>query len=151
MSTFKILIDRLKGSHTHKIEEKVDPGFLGPEEPELRFKAPVSVKGEAYLTDDHLIIHLRAATKISMPCAVCNEWIDVDLKVDDFYHTEPVEEIRSAIYDYSEVLREALLIELPRTVECSSGKCPDRTLMEPYLRPHDRTNFPFADINKDLK
>ena len=151
MSTFKILIDRLKGGLTHKIEERADPVFLGPDEPELHFKTPVFVEGETYLTDDHLIIHLKAATKISMPCAVCNEMVDVDLKVENFYHTEPIEEIRSAVYDCSGVLREALLIELPRTVECSGGKCPDRSTMEPYLRPQDRTNFPFADINKDFK
>lgn len=152
MSTFNILIDRLKGGQTLKIEEKADPAFLGPDEPELLFKTPVTVKGEAYLTDDHLILHVTAATKVEMPCAVCNAMISVDLKVTDYYHTEPVEEIRSAVYDFSEVLREALLIELPRTVECSGGKCPDRAKIEPFLRPQDRTNFPFADINKeDLK
>jgi len=151
MSTFKILIDRLKGGQTLKLEEMADPAFLGPDEPELRFKTPVSVKGEVYLTDDHLIIHLKTDTKVTMPCAVCNTMIDIDLKVDNFYHTEPIEEVRSAVYDYSEVLREALLIELPRTVECG-GKCPDRVMIAPYLRPQDRTNFPFADINKeDLK
>jgi uncharacterized metal-binding protein YceD (DUF177 family) len=152
MSTFNILIDRLKGGQTLKIEEKADPAFLGPDEPELLFKTPVTVKGEAYLTDDHLILHLKATTQATMPCAVCNTMIKIELKVENFYHTEPVEEIRSAVYDFSEVLREALLIELPRTVECNGGKCPDRATIEPFLRPQDRTNFPFADINKeDLK
>lgn len=151
MSAFKILIDRLKGGHTQKIEEALDPAFLGPDEPELRFKKKVSVKGEAYLTDSHLIIHLKAATQFSMPCAVCNEMIDSDLKVDNFYHTEPIEEIPSAVFDYSEALREALLIELPRTVECNRGKCPQRATMAPYLRSEVRTDkttyFPFADMD----
>lgn len=151
MSTFKILIDRLKGGHTHKIEEMVEPAFLGPDEPELRFKTKVFVKGEAYLTDAHLIIHLKAATQVNMPCAVCNQMIDIDLKVDNFYHTEPIEEIPSAVFDFSEALREALLIELPRTVECSGGKCPERATITPYMRSQDRTNFPFADMDEDLK
>lgn len=149
-----ILIDRLKGGHTQKIEEQMDPSFLGPDEAELRFPEKVSVKGEAYLTDAHLILHLKARTQISMPCAVCNKMIDADLKVDNFYHTEPIEEIASAAFDYSDALREALLIELPRTVECNQGNCPERATIDPFLRSKSRAEktkyFPFADMD-DLK
>ncbi len=151
MSAFKILIDRLKGGHTQKIEEDFDPSFLGPDEPDLRFPKKVRVKGEAYVTDAHLIIHLKAETQVSMPCAICNQMIGADLKVDSFYHTEPIEEIPSAVFDPSEALREALLIELPKTVECNGGNCPERATMAPYLRPEARkektTYFPFADLN----
>ena len=152
MSAFKILIDRLKGGHTLKIEEALDPSFLGLNEPELLFKTKVAVKGEAYLTDDHLILHLKARTKASMPCAVCNQMIDADLKVENFYHTQPIEEIRGAVFDFSDALREALLIELPRTVECNGGKCPEREIIAPFLRAETRkketTHLPFADIEK---
>ncbi len=146
---FKIWIDRLKGGTTQKIEENLDPSFLGPNEPELRFAFKVHVKGEAYLTNAHLIIHLKAQTKISMPCAICNEMIDTGLKVDNFYHTEPIEEISGACFDYAQVLREALLIELPKTIECNGGNCPERIAMEPYLRPKTRgktTYFPFDHL-----
>lgn len=150
MSAFKILIDRLKGGHTQKIEETLDPGFLGPNEPELRFAEKVGVRGEAYLTDDHLILHLKAATKAVMPCAVCNEWVEVHLKVDNIYHTEPIQEIPTAIFDYSETLRESLLIELPKTVECNRGNCSQRAALKPFLRSETRadttTHFPFADL-----
>lgn len=152
MSAFKILIDRLKGGQTLKIEESLDPAVLGPNEPELHFNQKVIVKGEAYLTDAHLIIHLKASTSALMPCAVCNEMIKTDLKVDNFYHTEPIEDIPSAVFDYSEALREALLIELPRTVECNGGKCPERGIIAPFLRAETRadktTHFPFADMDK---
>ncbi len=154
LDDFKILIDRLKGGHTQKIEEGLNPSFLGPEEQELRFCIPVKVQGEAYLTDDHLIIHLKAQTRVSMPCAVCNQMIEAELKVDNFYYTKAVEEIPSAVFDYSDALREALLIELPKTVECNGGKCPERVTMEPFLRSKTRsdktTYFPFADMD-DLK
>ncbi len=150
--SLNILIDRLKGGHSQKIEEGLDPAILGPEEPELRFKGKVNVKGEAYLTDAHLIIHLKADTQIAMPCAVCNQMIDFEIKVDNFYHTEPIEEIPSAVFNYGEALREALLIELPRTVECNGGKCPERALIEPFMRSEARTekttHFPFADMDK---
>ena len=152
MSAFKILIDRLKGGQTQKIDLHVDPSFLGPDEPELKFKSEVIAKGEAYLTDDHLIVHLKAATSVLMPCAICNEMIAFGLKVDNFYHTEPIEEIKGAIFDFSEALREALLIELPRTVECNRGKCPGRDLMTPFMKSmKDRIHFPFADMDKEPK
>jgi uncharacterized metal-binding protein YceD (DUF177 family) len=151
MSPFIILIDRLRGGQTQAINESLPPDVLGPNEPELVFAFPVQVKGEAYLTDDHLIIHLAARTKISMPCAICNKMIDQELKVDNFYHTEPLENIRSASFDFSEALREALLIELPRTVECNGGNCPDRDSIKPFLKEsREETYHPFADI-EDLK
>lgn len=149
--SFRILIDRLKGGLTQKIGEAVNPSFLGPDEPELRFKEKVDIKGEAYLTDDHLIIHLKAKTRVFMPCAVCNEMIDKELKIDNFYLTQPIEEIRGACFDFSEPLREALLIELPKVVECNNGNCPERSTIAPYLRPENRqektTYFPFEDLN----
>lgn len=147
--TFKILIDRLKGGQTQKIDEALDPAFFGLNEPELQFKETVQVKGSAYTTDTHLIIHLKAKTGALMPCAVCNEMIRVELKVENFYHAEPLEEIPSAVYEYSEPLREALLIELPRTVECNQGNCAEREILKPYLRT-DKDYLPFADLD-DLK
>lgn len=146
---FKIFIDRLRDGQTQKIEETLEPSFLGPNEPDLLFNGQVQVKGETYLTDTHLIIHLKAQTKVGMPCAICNEIIDVNLKVDNFYHTEGLEEIPSAVFNYSEALREALLIELPRTAECNQGNCPNRESLKPYLHK-DTTHFPFADMD-DLK
>lgn len=154
MNTFKILIDRLKGGATEKIEEALAPGFLGADEAELKFRSKVHVKGEIYLTDAHLIVHLKASTKVTMPCAICNKMIETPLNVENFYHTEPIEEIRGAIFDYSEALREALLIELPRTIECN-GSCSAREGLAPYMRSEKRaeqtTYLPFADMDKENK
>jgi uncharacterized metal-binding protein YceD (DUF177 family) len=149
MSAFKILIDRLKGGLTQKIEETVSPAFLGPDEPELSFTQEVIVKGETYLAEDHLVVRLDAATQVSMPCSVCNEMVAIDLKVDHFYHAEPIEEIRGAVFDISDALREALLIELPRTIECNGGKCPERANLKPYMRERNETHLPFADMDKE--
>ena len=109
--------------------------------------AKVVVNGEAYLTNEHLILHLNAVTCATMPCAICNALIETELKIDHFYHAEPLEEIRCAVFDYSVALREALLLELPRTVECNGGNCPDRTIISPYMRSITPTdNFPFQNL-----
>lgn len=149
MSACNILIDRLKSGQTEKIDQKLDSEFLGPDEAELKFPTPVTVNGEAYLTDDHLIIHLKAETAVLMPCSICNQMIEADLKINNFYQAVPIEEISSAIFDYQDLLREALLLELPRTVECNGGKCPDREVLKPYMHAEDKTNFPFADLDNN--
>lgn len=149
--SFQIEIDRLKGGKVIKIEESFDPSFLKIDEQELQFPHPVTVSGEAYLTDADLILSLKAKTKALLPCAICNKMIEKELKVDQITHAEPISEIPSHIFDFSELLREDLLIELPKYIECNQGKCPERTTVAPYLRSKERkdktTYFPFADLD----
>lgn len=147
----KIWIDRLADGKTQKIEGALHPSFLGIMEEELQFLSPVLLSGEAYLADQHLIIHLKASTKAKMPCAICNQMIETDLKLDHFYHAEAIEDIKDAVFDGSEPLREALLIELPRYVECRAGNCPERAIITPYLRNPGKSDgesqFPFAGLD----
>lgn len=151
LDVFEIFVDRLRAGKVHPILGPLDPSFLEVVEPDLQFSEPVQVHGEAYLTDSHLIIHLKAATKARMPCTVCNQMIPVDLRVDHFYHTQPLNEIPSGVFNFREQLREAILIELPKYVECNGGKCKEREALTPFLRsksPSEKTSyFPFADVD----
>lgn len=146
-----IWIDRLKSGQTQKITESLSPDFLKINEEDLKFTAPVQVQGDAYLSDDELIIHLKASTQAMMPCVICNQLITIALVLDDFYHAQPINEIPGAIFDFQEPLREALLLELPRYVECNQGKCPDRPAMAPYLcsnkQQKQEIHFPFSDLD----
>lgn len=147
---FKIWTDRLRDEQTQKIDTLFSSDFLDINEPELQLPFPVQVLGEAYLADVHLLIRLTALTRAVMPCAICNEMVETELKVVDFYHTEPLEEIRDGIFDFSLILREALLSELPQYVECHLGNCPERETITPYLRKKPRAepdvHFPFTDL-----
>jgi uncharacterized metal-binding protein YceD (DUF177 family) len=147
---FKIYVDRLRGGNTETIDVALEPSFLDIHEADLSFSSPVLLKADVYLTDEHLIIHLKATTKATRPCAICNQPMGVDLVVKDFYHTELLEDIPSAIFDFQDVLREALLIELPLVVECNGGKCPEREALRPFMSSKERTEnptyFPFTDI-----
>ena len=152
LEAFKIYLDRLKGGKSQEINGAFSTEFFEIEEDELKFERPVNVKGEAYLTEDHLVIHLKASTAATMPCSICNEMTDVPLSVDNFYHTEALAEIKDAIFDLSGPLREALLIELPIKIECKEGNCPSRKLIAPFIRSEKRadegaTYFPFADLD----
>ena len=149
---FKIWIDRLGNGAVQKIEGSFDPSFLEIDEKELQFHFPVEAAGEAYLAERHLVIRLKARTKASVPCAICNEMFDVELKTDNFYHSEELAQISGAVFDFSVPLREALLIELPCYFECCNGKCPERDSLAPYLRAAQKKesdkkiHFPFADL-----
>ena len=154
IDAFKVYIDRLKNGEVQRIEGSFAPSFLEVEEAELRFEKPVVVRGEAYVADEHLVIHLKASTFAKMPCAICNEMFDHPLTVGNFYATESLTDIPSAIFDFGTPLREALLTELPHTAECTGGKCRSRESIAPYLRSEKRvektTYFPFADIDPKL-
>ena len=149
--SFQIWIDRLKSGGTQLINESFNPDFLDIQEKELQLNAPVIVTGEAYLTENELILRVQASTKAMMPCSICNQMIQIELSVKDFYHAEPTSEIRTGIFDYQTHLREALLIELPQYVECNQGKCPERKIIAPFLRSEkkvkEETHFPFSNLD----
>jgi uncharacterized metal-binding protein YceD (DUF177 family) len=151
MDAFKVWIDRLTEGQVQKIDASYDPAFLDVEESELQFRSPVAVSGEAYLADDTLVLRLKAKTIALMPCIICNKMIETKLEILELYHTESLSDIRGAIFDFSEALREALLIELPKYVECGAGKCPERQALAPYLRKPEKkeTHCPFADLESD--
>ena len=145
---FKIYIDRLNDGDTQEIEGAFDPALLEIDEKELQFHHPVSVKAEAYVTEEDLIIRVSASTAAMMPCAICNELTTTPLSCVNFYVTEPLSEIKGAVYNFGLALREGLLTELPHKVECNQGHCPSRKVLEQYLRSdEEEKKSPFKDID----
>lgn len=140
----KIYVDRLTDGHIEVIEETVSPELLDVKEKDLQFQKPIKLSGKAYLAEDHLIIQLTIATEATMPCLICNERIQKKIAVPSFYHTEEVANIKGHIYDYAQPMREAILLELPYSIECM-GNCPKRTELKSYLEKRD-IRFPFADL-----
>lgn len=145
-----IAIDHLRDGKREKIEGSFSPDFLKTNEQELDFSAPVQVDGEAYLTDEDLVLHLSAKTSVKMPCVICNEMTEVELKLSHFYHTVSLKEFREPFFDWKEPLREELFIELPQYVECNRGKCPQRPQIASYLKgsekEKEKSHFPFAGL-----
>jgi len=157
MEKFKIYIDRLKNGHVEKFKETVGPEFLEINEKELCFPQDIQVTGEAYLADDHLVAHFSIKTSATLPCSICNEPVHIPIDIQNAYSTVPLEEVRSAIYDLSNEIREATLLQAPLFAECNNGKCPERDQIKKFL--HEDSNakdspgqspvvhFPFADLD----
>ncbi len=148
---FILYIDRLKGGTVQKLGMILSPEFFDIHETDLLFQDPVEVSGEAYLAEEELVIHLNASTIARMPCSVCNQMLPLPLAIKNFYHAEPLSSFKSGLFDLREPLREALLIELPKTAECPGG-CKERAAIAPFLKKHPEAPgapepyFPFSDL-----
>lgn len=145
----KVYLDRLQGGKTENIELELSSAFLDVNEPDLKFGDTVTVKGKAYLASEHLVIELEIQAEAILPCAICNEPVREMLKISRMYHTEELEAIRGRVYNYTQPLREAILLEVPTFSECQ-GSCPQRKELDKY-KPHegksDSVQFPFVDLN----
>ena len=156
---FRIYVEQLRDGNIEEIDEIFSPDFLEISERELSFSKPVTVCGQVYLADDVLILHFDIQTIATIPCAVCNSPADVSIAIKGFYHAVPLEEIKGAVYDFREILRETILLEVPILAECHQGKCPQRKSLEKYFKKEgapgskedDEGYRPFADLDFTIR
>lgn len=143
----KIYTERLKEGQKETFSGSISCLSM-PEEKDLSFKKEIELSGEAYVAGDHLIIKLDAKAIAFMPCCVCNNPVTVQVNLCDFYHAEPLEEIKSSIFDFSELVRTDLLLQLPQFAECQ-GSCSERKNLKQFLKEKNtacNANFPFAEL-----
>ena len=134
MDVLKISLHCLQKQEEIKIDETISSDFLDIDEKDLKMNFPIQIKGKAYLSNDFLVINFSAKTQFQMPCSICNEFITEDLAIENYYETIPLSKIKSSIYDYTEDLRQALILKLPQFIECNSGHCPERKNIEKYIK-----------------
>jgi uncharacterized metal-binding protein YceD (DUF177 family) len=159
---FKIYAEQLRDGHVEKINETYTPDFidLDEERDELHFNGNVEVNGEAYLADENLILHLKIDANATIPCSICNGPVEVEIELPNFYHMEPLADIKGGIFNFHEILREAILLEVPAFGECHGGNCPERPQVAKYIKATssikssgddeiDEGYQPFADIDFD--
>lgn len=151
---FKIYIDQLRFGKVAELESEIPPDFLELEaDDELVCKKPVHIKGEAYVANQELVLHFELETEGELPCTICNLPVHVEFANRNFYHVIPLDEIKSSVFDFKELAREALLLEAPHFVECQGGKCPQRDELEKYFKKpssdQGETYRPFADLESD--
>jgi uncharacterized metal-binding protein YceD (DUF177 family) len=156
---FRIFVEQLRNGSIEEIDETVSPDFLDINERELSFSKPVNVCGQVYLAEDMLVFHLDIHTVATIPCAICNGPADIVIAIKGFYHAVPLSEIKGAIYDFREILRESILLEVPILAECHQGRCPQRDSLEKYFKKEgapgskeDEDGYrPFAGLDFDFK
>ena len=152
----KIFIERLEPQTEYPLSHSLAPSFLQIEEKELIVTAPVDVKGKVFLTDHTLIFHLSCKTAIHMPCSICNKMQVFFLNSTETIHSFDLEELRESTFDYSFLVREDLLLQIPQFAECNEGKCSERESLSSYIKKSpspikkgsskQSSYFPFADL-----
>lgn len=151
---FKIYIEQLRDGREEKLNEKLDPAFIDIQEADLRFDRPVELQGVAYMADDELVLHWDIRTEAVLPCTMCNEPVRVPIQINNFYYCEPASDIKTGIYNFKNLLRETILLELPGFAECHEGQCPKRKELKKYLKDPESSSsdkedvyHPFADLD----
>lgn len=149
--THKIYIDRLRKGASERIHLDLDPSFMNVQEKELVFDKPIHLDGEAYLAENELIIKISIRTEAQMTCSICNKLSPYAIEIKDLTHVVPIDEIKGHIFELPPFLREAILLEVPFVVECSNGKCPERSqiqkfLADPKKKQADEGYRPFKDL-----
>ncbi len=141
-----IYVDRLKEGQEECFEGTVSSDFLGNDP---QFEPLVFLSGKAYVAGEHLMIKLKAKAGAYIPCSICNEPVLVNLELQDFYHAEDLKEIPS-VFNFSSLVREDLLLQLPQFAECG-GSCPERETLKHILKREETSKpsdvqFPFSHL-----
>jgi uncharacterized metal-binding protein YceD (DUF177 family) len=153
LDIFNIYTERLQNGHVQEIRETLSSDFLDVHENALSYTGTIEINGEAYLASDELIIHASLSAHCIIPCSVCNEPVTILVKLEDFYHAEPLSAIKSRVFNIGSLVREALLLETPMFAECNNGHCQKRQEIEHYLKPtHKDASLeegyrPFVDLD----
>lgn len=144
---FKIYIDRLKGGDEECIQADFSPEFLHIEENELQFTHFVTIKGVCYLANDQLIVKLSAKTQAQIPCIICNKMSVIKISIPSIYFAIELTTIKDKIFDFSNLLRNSILLEVPHFTECNNKSCPERANIDLYLKRKSKDHhFPFQGL-----
>lgn len=150
---YRIYVDQLKDGKVEKFDRYFPADVMEVEESELRFAKDIHVKGEAYLTEESLILHLDFDAVGTIPCSICNDPVEAPISVKGLYHVVSMDDIRGHIYDMREVVRENVLLNTPSFTECNGGNCSERASLGKYLKSQDSLNQepeegqqPFKDL-----
>ena len=142
----KVYIRRLKNGVDESWDNELPATFVGLEEPELRVVSPISVNCSCYLADKELLITLKIAVELQMPCSICNKTTVQRLEVSPPLKAVPIADIPTSMYDISEDIREGIILELPRFVECNNGSCQERSQIETWLAKKERAHCPMKEL-----
>lgn len=142
-----IFIDRLKNEKEEKIISLLSIEDLDiKNENEIFFKSPIELKAKVYLANEELIINLNLKFRIKMPCKICNEFTEQEIKVKNLYITESLENIKT-FFDLKNEIKNVCFLQIPTYVECLNS-CPKRHGIKNYFKKQKKENFPFSDLKE---
>jgi uncharacterized metal-binding protein YceD (DUF177 family) len=154
-----IPIEHVKEGKSVALDHIYDPVSLDLGDKDLTFDSAITLKGTAYLAEDHLVLQLNISGAAFLPCLVCNKPVKIPFNHKNLYITKPLTDVHAGRFDFKDELREAILLEFPSFAECEEGSCPERTSIECYLKhpspsetsKKDEKYFPFHALEDHMK
>ena len=126
-------LDQLQGGGEIAIDLELDPSFLELQETdEAKACSSIVVEGPACLVDGFICLSVEATGSFRMACALCNEPFEYKVKV-PIRHQEPTDTMKQGKWNFTEVVREAILLELPFFPQCGGKECLHREEIQKYL------------------
>lgn len=133
---FTIYIDRLKDGNELDISEIQPSQFLDIEnDPEISSESPVEVKGSAYIAGDWLVLQASISTTVRISCALCNESFSYPIELKEWTHQETIDSIKGGIFSYQELIRQAILLEVPFFAQCGIDHCANYDEVKKFMVP----------------
>ena len=128
----KIFIDRLANEGDFQQNGELDASVLGLKKDDA-LSGNILYNLKAYLADEHLVLNFDASCQLKLPCTVCNEFTSYNIDLKKQSALEPLNEVKKGVYDASQCIRDAILLQVPPYYECQ-GNCPERESIKKYLK-----------------
>lgn len=133
IDSFVIYLDRLRDERAETIDFQVDADEIQIAEEQLRADGQVTLKGKAYLANDHLVLDLSIKAVLLLPCKICTEMRPFPVEIEHTIITRDLDGIKGAKYNFFNDVREAIMLEIPTIFECNGGHCSQRDALQKYL------------------
>ncbi len=145
-----LFVKRLRDESVETISERIAPEKFDISDNEILLKEPVIVNGEAYITDDFLLITLSISAALEIVCSFCNKKFNFNTNVEAYTIDIPVEDVRGDVLDLLPYIRELLLVEIPLYPQCGGAVCKNRKEMENFFKKEckeePKTFKPFENL-----
>jgi uncharacterized metal-binding protein YceD (DUF177 family) len=119
---------------------------------EIRDASPITLEYTAYVTNDFLILDVKAKTALTLVCSLCSHPFSFPVEF-HLQHEEELGNIPKGIFNLIEFLRETILLEVPFFPLCGGQSCSNRGQVDRFLKKEETesTHFhPFEDIQIDI-
>lgn len=132
-TTCLLFLDDLSREEEVSLAFELDPSFLDlTEKDEAQPSKPIVAQGTASLVGEFICLNLDVQCSFMLPCALCNEKFEYEVSA-SIEHQEPVENIKQRKWDFTDLVREAILLEVPFFPQCGGETCRHRDEIQKYL------------------
>jgi uncharacterized metal-binding protein YceD (DUF177 family) len=152
-----VSLDHLNTDEEMPISFVLEPSFLelSPQD-EMKPSRPVVIEGTVSLVDDYVLLNMEIRAFFHVHCASCNDVFEYEVCLDQFSHQELLENIARRKWDVSEIVREAIVIELPLFPQCGGKECLHMDEIQKYFHTlseekEEEKSSPFQSFFDTLK